>query len=606
MKKIFTFIAVALLSLTANAFTVTWDEKFLDEIDVWADYEDPSNNAENNNSLDGITLTMTANSPNGLVGVYNYDLWFEQAGGTITFTSSVGKITKIQIFAPSQYSIYNSHTSSFDYYDNFNGSGSFEEKEWEHVLKPVSLVWEGEPATVVTMSNTDYVVNSISSIVFTIEDPAPEAVPGKDIEVDFSTALLGESHQKYLVIDAEDAQHFVDEATTYNAYFKANSYNGSQHGYVGLKATIPVEAGNYKITLGRCNYNSNPAYACVKNTDETATLNLIDENGQTITSFTPGSSCYNKSTGENTLSAWFVASEDQTIKVICAEYTPYFKIEKVESVPAAQTLYTITFVNEESGAKGTVPAALQVVAGESFTVPANRTLYYAEELWDDYYTLTGWNDGSKTYKAGDVIVPEGDMTLTAVYTKNTVNLLTTKNAVTVKWEFGKSNGAPSVTFNESNGILVTQATVEGQTIDVQLEIRAKSSKFDNSTRNDEWAQVNSGVGFFFLSKSGVEVEVKSYADPGVYTKLDGNSYTGSWTNNIATFTTTSPSLDPRSYFLVGDGQYYSYIKVTFPDETATAIDNTSVDTKAVKRIVDGQVLIERNGELYTLQGQLVK
>ncbi len=39
---------------------------------------------------------------------------------------------------------------------------------------------------------------------------------------------------------------------------------------------------------------------------------------------------------------------------------------------------------------------------------------------------------------------------------------------------------------------------------------------------------------------------------------------------------------------------------------ATAIDNTAVDAKAVKRIVNGQLLIERDGKTFNAQGIEVK
>lgn len=41
-------------------------------------------------------------------------------------------------------------------------------------------------------------------------------------------------------------------------------------------------------------------------------------------------------------------------------------------------------------------------------------------------------------------------------------------------------------------------------------------------------------------------------------------------------------------------------------KTATAVDNTNADSKAVKLIRDGQVFILRDNKTYTLQGQLIK
>ena len=43
-----------------------------------------------------------------------------------------------------------------------------------------------------------------------------------------------------------------------------------------------------------------------------------------------------------------------------------------------------------------------------------------------------------------------------------------------------------------------------------------------------------------------------------------------------------------------------------PSSTPTAIDNTSISTKAVKRIVNGQLLILRGEKTYTVTGQEVK
>ena len=44
--------------------------------------------------------------------------------------------------------------------------------------------------------------------------------------------------------------------------------------------------------------------------------------------------------------------------------------------------------------------------------------------------------------------------------------------------------------------------------------------------------------------------------------------------------------------------------ITFP--TNEGIDNTAVENKAIKRIVNGQLFIEMNGVLYNAQGILVR
>ena len=54
-------------------------------------------------------------------------------------------------------------------------------------------------------------------------------------------------------------------------------------------------------------------------------------------------------------------------------------------------------------------------------------------------------------------------------------------------------------------------------------------------------------------------------------------------------------------------QYVRFFRVSFRAEgDATAITNTEAAVKAVKRIVDGQLMIEKNGVLYNAQGAVVK
>ncbi len=60
-------------------------------------------------------------------------------------------------------------------------------------------------------------------------------------------------------------------------------------------------------------------------------------------------------------------------------------------------------------------------------------------------------------------------------------------------------------------------------------------------------------------------------------------------------------------FADGTRQYLRIYKVTFGvGEIPTALINTDAEVKAVKRIVNGQLLIEKNGVLYNAQGNVVK
>ena len=48
------------------------------------------------------------------------------------------------------------------------------------------------------------------------------------------------------------------------------------------------------------------------------------------------------------------------------------------------------------------------------------------------------------------------------------------------------------------------------------------------------------------------------------------------------------------------------VVVTYPAKEATALDNANANANAVKRIVNGMLLIERGNRTYTLTGQAVK
>lgn len=350
------------------------------------------------------------------------------------------------------------------------------------------------------------------------------------------------------------------------------TFHDGQHGYNYPKVTIPVLAGNYKITIGNCQH-SNDNGTSIKNADESATLNMIDANGQTITSFLAKANCYHQTPAENITCAWFVADADQTIKVICPQYTPYFKIEKVDEVPAAKTMYTVSFSAGE--AQGVAPAAIQVEAGHAITIPVNSSLY------KEGFTLFCWTDGNNYYATNTSYIPADDVELEPVFNTNSVELLTATEDVTVKWMFGESNGAPTLALQGSAGLLVAQATIGETKIDVKLDINAASGKFSNAGRGDKWAQVNSGTVFTFPTKENAVVTMEAYTNPADYTVSAGTS-------------------------TVNDNNYYSYLQVVLPASPATAIDNADAELKATKRIENGQLFIELNGVRYNVIGAEVR
>ena len=371
-------------------------------------------------------------------------------------------------------------------------------------------------------------------------------------------------------------------------------FHDAQHGYSSPKVSIPVAVGNYKFTIGNCTYGNKTA--SLKNEDESATLNLIDINGQTITSVTLAANCYDQKPAENITNVWFVATEAQTIKICCPEFTPYLKFEKVDEVPAEEVVYTVSF--SAAGAEGAAPAAMEVVEGNHITIPANRTLYKAG------YTLTGWNDGVKTWVAGENLTPEANVALTAVFAENESNFLEATSELTVQWFLGKSIGAPALNLEGNTGFVVGQATLNEKPVDVKLAIDATKGKCANAGRDDEWAQVNSGTTFTFPSKKGITLALGSYDDPAG-SKLDGVTR-ASYINKVATFSSEEES--GSSVLVAGASTYFSYLLVTYPASQATAIEEIGQQPKAnsQKLIVNGQLLIMRDGRTFNALGVEVK
>ena len=399
----------------------------------------------------------------------------------------------------------------------------------------------------------------------------------------------GNNLQKYLTIDGE-TYNYADEApANYNALLSAGSFNGSDHGYVGFKAKVPVKAGIYKITLGTCQYGTGTGY--VKNADESSTLNITDENGQTVTSFNQNTgACYHNNTTENVVSVWYTAANDETITIVCGNYTPYFSIESVNAVPALK--YAITYANNTAEVEGTVPGVAYATAGNSVTLPVNRTLY------KDGYTLTGWSDGNTTYAPGDSYTPTGNVTLNAVFTQNTYTFDQTVSEMTVRWDFQRQNGCPTISMqgNGATAILVQQANVNGNTIDMKLAIDATSGKFANGSWTD-WAQVNDVTTFSFPSVEGTTVKAYSMNEPkngsDVKSSVDGNEYSA-YASNIATYATTPTN--GSSTLTVKGGTYYRYLDVTYPAAAITGITELTVDGVAVGSDIIAAI---NNGDAYT-------
>lgn len=228
-------------------------------------------------------------------------------------------------------------------------------------------------------------------------------------------------------------------------------------------------------------------------------------------------------------------------------------------------LYTVTYANAD-GAIGEVPEAVTGLDGTTaITLPKNFTMYKAG------YTMTGWSDGENTFALGTSYTPTANVTLTAVFTENTVTLNDRVNAVEINFDFRRDKGAPIVKWQYTNGhVWVAQASVDGKTIDVPMTIDTESGKFNNSG-NSDCTQTNGGTVFTIPSTKGAKVEMECHGSFNISsTTIDGSTeYTGKGTTKISyNVTNTADNIT----IVIGDGSYYKYCKVTLPAKAVKIYD----------------------------------
>lgn len=308
----------------------------------------------------------------------------------------------------------------------------------------------------------------------------------------------------------------------------------SEHGLNNFVATVPVE-GPVKITLGQCSYGGDAT--------------VVNAAGESIATFTTkGGDCY-KNSADNVVSVYYAANEATTLTISGGKYVPYFAVEAYDASEIPSEV-SVTYLTGE--AAGTVPAAQTVAVDGTFTIPANHGLYIEGK------TLTGWTDGTNTYTVGqEVTVTDTNVELSPVFTENTVTLAERTEAVEINFALIPANGAPNVHFEGNTGFLVSQAVVNGVTIDVKLDIDATNGKF--KTNGDTWVQVNTGTKITLPSCKGAVVALAAYSN------LDATTVEGVALNSgskTATYTCTG---DAETVDVVlGENNYLSTLSVTLP------------------------------------------
>ena len=224
--------------------------------------------------------------------------------------------------------------------------------------------------------------------------------------------------------------------------------------------------------------------------------------------------------------------------------------------------YYITY-NAGNQAEGTSPEATWVEAGDRFVVPKNQTLYYEGN------TLHHWVDGAGyKYEIGkDYEAPEKFIRMFPVFEPNAFKILNLTKEATATWHFAKNDGAPTINYEGTKGILVTQLVADGKSIDLKITLDGSKGKFNNvsNTKNPERIQINQGSVVEFPSTPGCMAKWTATED-GKKLTIAGTSVTTKKNQEVSAPCTGENAIQKVVFI---DGAYSKSFSVTYKPQTAT-------------------------------------
>ena len=224
--------------------------------------------------------------------------------------------------------------------------------------------------------------------------------------------------------------------------------------------------------------------------------------------------------------------------------------------------YYITY-NAGNQAEGTSPEATWVEAGDRFVVPKNQTLYYEGN------TLHHWVDGAGyKYEIGkDYEAPKKFIRMFPVFEPNEFNILNLTKEATATWHFAKNDGAPTINYEGTKGILVTQLVADGKSIDLKITMDGSKGKFNNvsNTKNPERIQINQGSVVEFPSTPGCMAKWTATED-GKKLTIAGTSVTTKKNQEVSAPCTGENAIQKVVFI---DGAYSKSFSVTYKPQTAT-------------------------------------
>ena len=234
--------------------------------------------------------------------------------------------------------------------------------------------------------------------------------------------------------------------------------------------------------------------------------------------------------------AWVGQSTSITFRQLPAEegqldtYEVQFEISdhramEIRFVP--RSTYYVTFSAGEF-ASGVAPEPVWVEAGDKFTIPKNKTLFYND------HTLKAWKDeDNNTYTLGaEYTAPAKELRLRPVFVENTFTVLDITTDSKVTWELTKKKGAPNLEYERSSGILVSQLYMGTDFIDLKIDLNA-SDKDDNgklvygkinNMAYDDRCQINEYSSITFAAIRDCVIELEALENIPTEVKISGQNH----------------------------------------------------------------------------------
>lgn len=319
-----------------------------------------------------------------------------------------------------------------------------------------------------------------------------------------------------------------------------------------------------------------------KNGNPLAVLEIIDDNTVKMVGLNDVSTT--SSVTKNPDGTWGVATGDNKTVFVLTKTEP----TEEEAKKGGRTSYTIEFditthrnleicfkekptfhitYNPGQLASGSAPEAAWVEKGDRFTIPTNKTLYYEGN------TLDHWVDeNNNTFTIGTEYTAEGkDRRLFPVFKANAFNFYDLDAEATATWYLNKKKGAPTINYEKTKGILVTQLkNSTGESIDIKVELDATNGgKFNNTDPiRTERIQINSNSVIEFPSTPNCVVTWVASSDFEKIKIGDNIVNTDATNKRQVEAECSGKSAYEKIEFI--DGIYSRYFSITYkPQETAT-------------------------------------